>query len=79
MPGGVVEALEALAGRRGRPMAQLALAWVLAQDVVTAPIVGASKVSHLEDALTALDLDLGADDIAVLEAPYRPQGIRGFS
>ena len=75
---GVVEAVEALARERGVPMAQVALAWVLQKDVVTAPIVGASKLEHVDDALAALELDLTEDEISALEAPYQPQSIKGF-
>ena len=54
-------------------MAQVALAWLLSKPVVTAPIVGATKPHHLQDAVAALDLTLTADEIAALEDPYVPQ------
>ncbi|GJD94037.1 aldo/keto reductase [Methylobacterium iners] len=67
-----------IAARRGVPRAQVALAWVAAKPAVTAPIIGASKASHLDDAVAALSLDLGADEIAALEAPYTPHAVVGF-
>jgi 1-deoxyxylulose-5-phosphate synthase len=69
----------AIAQSRGVANAQVALAWVLAQPGVTAPIVGASKMGHLEDAVAALDLRLSAEELAALEAPYRPHGVLGHS
>ncbi len=75
----VVEAVLALAGTRGVPPAQVALAWVLAKPMVTAPIVGASKPGHIEDAVAALELELGDAEIAALEAPYLQHTIVGFS
>ena len=75
----VVEALGALAEKRGIPRAQLALAWLLAKPGVTAPIVGASKPHHLADAVAALSVKLTADEIAALEAPYIPHPVLGFS
>ena len=64
----VVERVGQVAAARGVPQAQIALAWVLANPVVTAPIVGATKPHHLEDALAALSIQLSADEIAALEA-----------
>jgi aryl-alcohol dehydrogenase-like predicted oxidoreductase len=58
-------------------MAHVALAWLLAQPGVTAPIVGVSKMQHLKDALGALDLTLSADEIGALEAPYVPHPVSG--
>jgi aryl-alcohol dehydrogenase-like predicted oxidoreductase len=75
----IVEAVADLAERRGASMAQVALAWVLRQPGVTAPIVGASRVGHVEDALAAAELDLSDEEAAALEAPYRPHSVRGFS
>lgn len=74
----VVEAVAALAAERGVPRAQIALAWLLHKPVVTAPIVGASKMQHLDDAVAALSVKLGADEIAALEAPYVPHAVVGF-
>jgi aryl-alcohol dehydrogenase-like predicted oxidoreductase len=75
----VVDALGALSERRGLPRAQLALAWLLSKSVVTAPIVGASKPNHLEDAAAALNVKLTAEEIAALEATYIPHPVLGFS
>ena len=75
----VVEALGALAEKRGIPRAQLALAWLLNKPGVTAPIVGASKPHHLEDAVASLSVKLTTDEIAALEAPYIPHPVLGFS
>jgi aryl-alcohol dehydrogenase-like predicted oxidoreductase len=70
--------VKTLAEARGIPRAQVALAWVIQKAGVTAPIIGAAKLSHLEDALAALSLDLTADEIARLEAPYVPHAVAGF-
>jgi aryl-alcohol dehydrogenase-like predicted oxidoreductase len=75
----VVEAVAKVADGRGVPRAQVALAWVLAKPEVSAPIVGASKPGHLDDAIAALDLVLSDDEIATLEAPYVPHAVVGFS
>lgn len=75
----VVEAVAAVATARGVPRAQVALAWVLQQPGITAPIVGATKVQHLDDAVAALSLQLTAEEIAALEAPYVPHRVAGFS
>ncbi len=74
----VVEAVEQVAGARGVPMAQVALAWVLRSPVVDAPIVGATKPHHLTDAVAALELELTEDEVATLEAPYTPREPVGF-
>jgi aryl-alcohol dehydrogenase-like predicted oxidoreductase len=75
----VVEALGVLAEKRGIPRAQLALAWLLSKPGVTAPIVGASKPHHLNDAVDALAVKLTPEEIAALEAPYVPHPVLGFS
>ena len=75
----VVEAVATVAAARGVPAAQVALAWVLAQPGVSAPIIGASKPGHLPDALAALELKLSTEEIAQLEAPYVPHAVVGFS
>ncbi len=75
---GVVAAVEAVAKARGVPMAQVAMAWVLQNPGITAPIVGASKLSHVEDAVAAEALTLSADEVAQLEAPYQPMAVNGF-
>jgi aryl-alcohol dehydrogenase-like predicted oxidoreductase len=74
----VVERVVAVAGRLGVPPAQVALAWLLHQPAVTAPIVGATRLEHLEDAAAALDLRLDAGDLAALAEPYRPHPLLGF-
>jgi aryl-alcohol dehydrogenase-like predicted oxidoreductase len=74
----VVEAVASVAEQRGVPMAQVALAWVLDKPEVSAPIVGASKPGHLDDAIAALDLVLSAEEIETLEAPYVPHEVVGF-
>ena len=75
----VADAVKALAEARGVPRAQVALAWVAQKAGVTAPIVGASKLAHLDDAVAALGLRLDADEIARLEAPYVPHAVAGFA
>jgi 1-deoxyxylulose-5-phosphate synthase len=74
----VAAAVAAVAAERGVPRAQVALAWVLRNPVVTAPIVGASKPGHLDDAVAALDLELTPEEVDRLEAPYRPHAVAGF-
>lgn len=64
-----------IAAERGLPMAQVALAWVLHQPAVTAPVVGATKPHHLEDAAAALDVVLDATELARLEEPYTPHAV----
>jgi 1-deoxyxylulose-5-phosphate synthase len=75
----VVETLEGLARERGVPMAQAALAWLLHKPAVIAPIIGATRPEHVDDAVAAVDLALTPDDLARLEAPYRPHEVRGHS
>jgi aryl-alcohol dehydrogenase-like predicted oxidoreductase len=75
----VVEALGAVAARLGKPRAQVALAWVLQQPGVTAPIVGATRLAQLDDAAAALDLTLSPDDLAALQAPYVPHAVVGHA
>ena len=72
-------AVAAVARARGVKMAQVALAWVLQKQPVAAPIVGATKLGHVADAVGALDIALTPEEIAALEAPYRPTGATGFS
>ena len=74
----VAEAVKAVAEARGIPRAQVAMAWVAQKSPVTAPIVGASRLSHLDDAVGALQVKLTADEIALLEAPYVPHAVAGF-
>jgi aryl-alcohol dehydrogenase-like predicted oxidoreductase len=75
----IVDQVAAVAEARGVPRAQVALAWVLHQPAVTAPIVGASKPGHLADAVAAVDLELTGDELAQLEAPYTPHPVAGFA
>jgi 1-deoxyxylulose-5-phosphate synthase len=75
----VVDVNAKIAEERGVKPAQVALAWLLAQPAVTAPIVGATKVAHLEDAIGATELTLDEKEIERLEAPYQPHTIRGHA
>jgi aryl-alcohol dehydrogenase-like predicted oxidoreductase len=74
----IVERVAEVAAKRGVPRAQVALAWLLSNPTVTAPIVGATKVGHLDDAVAAVDLELDAAEIALLEAPYQPHTVAGL-
>jgi aryl-alcohol dehydrogenase (NADP+) len=73
------EAVASIARARGVKMAQVALAWVLQKQPVTAPIIGATKTGHIEDAAGALEVELSAEELGRLEAPYQPTGVSGFS
>jgi len=73
----IVDQVAAIATARGVPRAQVALAWLLQKSAVTAPIVGASKPQHLDDAVAALELRLNETEIAQLEAPYVPHAVVG--
>ena len=73
----VVDALRSVADEQGLPPAQIALAWLLSRPAVTAPIVGATKLAHLDDAIAAVDVTLSEAAVARLEAPYRPHPILG--
>jgi aryl-alcohol dehydrogenase-like predicted oxidoreductase len=75
----VVDVVRAVAAERGLPPAQIALAWLLGKPAVTAPIVGATKLRHLEDAVAAVDVVLTEDEVARLEAPYQPHPVLGHS
>ena len=75
----VVDAVRAVAADHGRPPAQIALAWLLSRPAVTAPIIGASRPAHIDDAVAAVELSLGEDDVARLEAPYRPHAVLGHA
>jgi aryl-alcohol dehydrogenase (NADP+) len=75
----VVDRVTAIARQRGIPNAQVALAWVLQQPGVTAPIVGASKMKHLDDALAALEVKLDHLDLKALAEPYQPHRVLGHS
>jgi 1-deoxyxylulose-5-phosphate synthase len=73
----VVDRAAEVAAGRGVPSAQIALAWLLHKPGVTAPIVGATKVEHLDDAIAAERLSLSGDEIARLEEPYVPHAVSG--
>src|SRR5579875_1000815 len=73
----IVEAVAQVAQARGRSRAQVALAWLLSKPVVTAPIVGVTKLEHLDDALGALEVELSPEEVEQLESPYRPHPIAG--
>jgi aryl-alcohol dehydrogenase (NADP+) len=74
----VIAAVQQIADGRGLPPAQIALAWLLRKPAVVAPIVGASKPQHIEDAVAAVSVSLSADEIAALEAPYQPHAVAGI-
>ncbi|MCU1508176.1 MAG: alcohol dehydrogenase [Glaciihabitans sp.] len=74
----IVDAVSAIAAERGVPMAQVALAWVAQQEVVDAPIVGATKPHHLVDAVAAVDIALSAEELKRLEEHYQPHAPEGF-
>ena len=73
----VVDVVRAVAAERALRPAQIALAWLLGKPAVTAPVVGATKLRHLEDAIAAVDVTLGEDEVARLEAPYLPHPVLG--
>ncbi|EPD68227.1 aldo/keto reductase [Streptomyces sp. HGB0020] len=75
----IVEAVTRIAGERGVPRAQVALAWLLHQETVAAPIVGAAKPHHIEDAVAAVELELSDKELEELEQPYTPHAIVGHS
>ncbi len=74
----IVDRVAEIAERRGVPRAQVALAWCLSKPFVTAPIVGATKPGHIDDAVAAVELDLTAEEIERLEEPYTPHPVVGF-
>jgi aryl-alcohol dehydrogenase-like predicted oxidoreductase len=74
----VVDRVAQVAAARGVSRGQVALAWLLAKPVITAPIVGATKLHHLDDAIASLDVELSAEEIAALEEPYVPHAVVGF-
>ena len=74
----IVERVVELAQRHDVGPAQIALAWILAKPGVTAPIIGSSKMNHLDEAVAALDIDLSEEEMSYLEAPYQPRPDRGF-
>jgi aryl-alcohol dehydrogenase (NADP+) len=74
----VADRVVALAKRLGAKPTQIALAWLLSRPGVTAPIVGASVLSHLDDAVAALDVTLSPEDVRFVEEPYAPHSVLGF-
>jgi aryl-alcohol dehydrogenase-like predicted oxidoreductase len=72
----IVDQVAAMASERGVSPAQIALAWVLHKPAITAPIVGASKMAQLDQAVAALDVTLSAEDLRRLEDPYEPHAVR---
>jgi aryl-alcohol dehydrogenase-like predicted oxidoreductase len=74
----VMEAARKVAAARGAEMAEVALAWLLSRPGVTAPIIGATKLPHLQAAIRSLDLSLSQDEVRTLEAPYTPHAVRGW-
>jgi aryl-alcohol dehydrogenase-like predicted oxidoreductase len=74
----VVKRVTDIANRLGVPQAQVALAWQLGKPFVTSPIIGATKIQHLDDAIAAVELKLSAEDVTALEQPYQPHPILGF-
>jgi aryl-alcohol dehydrogenase-like predicted oxidoreductase len=74
-----VERVGEIAAERGVSNAQVALAWLLHKPMVSAPIIGASKMYQLEEAVAALDVSLSAKEITALEEPYTPHTVRGHA
>jgi aryl-alcohol dehydrogenase-like predicted oxidoreductase len=72
----IIERVAQVAADRGLPAAQIALAWVLHRGEISAPIVGATKERHVDDAVAAVSVTLSEEEIAFLEAPYRPREVR---
>ncbi len=75
----IAQRVSDVADARGLPMAQVAIAWMLSKSVITAPIVGATRPHHLDDAVAALSVQLTAEEIQLLEEAYQPHPILGFS
>ncbi|HLY78755.1 MAG TPA: aldo/keto reductase, partial [Caulobacteraceae bacterium] len=73
----VLDALKSVATARGEAPAQVAIAWMLSKPAVTAPIIGVTKLHHMDDPLAAVESPLSAEEIAILEAPYAPQAVIG--
>jgi aryl-alcohol dehydrogenase (NADP+) len=74
----IVERVASVAAELGVPRAQVALAWLQHQPVVTAPIVGVTKPNHITDAVASLDVELSEEQLAFLEEPYEPHAVAGF-
>ena len=77
MENAIVDAVDRIAKARGVTMAQVAIAWAASRPGITAPIIGASKPHHLADAVAGIQLHLTVEEVALLEAPYRPRPIAG--
>ena len=75
----MIAEVDRLAKTRNLPHARIALAWLLRNDAVTAPIVGATKMDHLETAVAALGVQLSEEEVTALEAPYVAHPIAGFT
>jgi 1-deoxyxylulose-5-phosphate synthase len=75
----ILEAVGEIASDHGVSRAQVALAWMLSKEAVTAPIVGATRLSHLEDAVASTSVELSDEEIERLEEPYRPRPVLGHS
>jgi aryl-alcohol dehydrogenase (NADP+) len=75
----IVDRVAEVASERGVPMAQVATAWMLSKPGVAAPIIGATKPHHLDDAVAAVDLELSDKEIELLEEPYQPHAVAGFA
>ena len=73
----MVDRVNEVAQQRGVPSAQVALAWLLHRPGVTAPIVGATKLGHLEDAIAAEQVELSDEEMNQLEEPYVPHAVAG--
>ncbi len=74
----IIDTVATIAAQRGLTMAQVALAWVVGQPAVSAPIVGVTRAEHLDDALVGVDIELTDDERTALEAPYTPQPVSGI-
>jgi 1-deoxyxylulose-5-phosphate synthase len=75
----IIDRVASLAGKRGVKPAQIALAWLFQKRGVSAPIIGATKMSHIDEAVAAVDIHLGEEEIRILEEPYQPHSVRGHS
>ena len=75
----IVERVQEIAAKRGVSAAQVGLAWVSRNPVVSAPIVGVTKAAHLQDALDSLDLELDESEVGYLEEAYTPHSVAGFA
>lgn len=74
----VVEAVKKVAAAKGNSPAEVSLAWLLSRPAVVAPIIGATKLEHLDAAIRAVDVTLTPDEVKALEAPYQPHAVRGM-